>query len=67
VEDLDKIKDVSVQKAKRLANEKRREIEDLMNEVVYAQLKKLRAKMGYVKGFWDAYDIEQKEISLMQE
>lgn len=38
-----------------------------MNEVIYAQLKKLRAKMTYVKGFWDAYDIELKEISLMQE
>ena len=23
--------------------------------------------MAYVKGFWDTYDIELKEISLMQE
>jgi hypothetical protein len=36
VDDLDKIKDVSVKKAQRLAREKRREIDDLMNEVIYA-------------------------------
>lgn len=38
-----------------------------MNEIIYTQLKKLRAKMTYVKGFWDAYEIEGSELALMQE
>jgi hypothetical protein len=66
-EDLDKIKNQATSKAKRLAAEKQDEIDDLMNEIIYTQLKKLRAKMTYVKGFWDAYEIEGSELALMQE
>jgi len=67
LEDLDLIKDTAVERSKKLAGQKRREIDDLLNEVIYAQLKKLRAKMGFVRSFWDAYEIEGRELQLMQE
>jgi len=35
-EDLDKIKTEAVRKAKKLAAEKKDEIDDLMNEIIYA-------------------------------
>lgn len=46
-------------KSKRLAKEKRKEIEGMLNISLYAQLKKLEHKLKFLRDFWKIFEIEK--------
>ena len=50
-----------------LAREKFEEMEELMNEIVYQQMKKLRAQSAFVKDFEGVYALQEQELRLMRE
>ena len=47
--------------------EKRREIEELLNEVIFQQMQKLKAWGDFIKDFEETYDLQSTEINMLRE
>ena len=56
-EKLEKIKEKTVAKSKFLSKEKEAEMESLLNDVIYQQMKKLKAQSDFISQFHDIYEL----------
>ena len=54
-------------RAQVLAQEKFAEMEDLVNEIIHQQMKKVRAQHAFVKEFEQIYDLQESELAMMKE
>jgi len=66
-EKLDKIKDKTVGKSKFLSKEKESEMESLLNDVIYQQMKKLKAQSEFITQFHEVYELQEQELAMAKE
>ena len=66
-EKLQKIKEKTKAKAKFLSKEKETEIENLLNQVIYDQMKKLKAQSEFISSFNEVYALQEEELNLAKE
>ena len=50
-----------------LAKEKFNEMEELLNDIIYQQMKKVRAQSDFIKEFEGIYKLQEEEIVTMKE
>lgn len=50
-----------------MVKEKRKEIEGMVNQALYAQLAKLEHKMKFLREYWNIFGIEKRDLNLVKE
>ena len=50
-----------------LATDKHDEMEELLNDIIYQQMKKIRAQSAFIKHFEGVYGLQEEEIITMKE
>jgi hypothetical protein len=53
--------------SRRLAKAKRKEIERELDNTIYLQMRKLEHKAQFMKQFWQAFDLERRDLYLARE
>ncbi|CDW80830.1 swi snf and rsc complex subunit ssr2 [Stylonychia lemnae] len=64
---LQKICETAKEKSKRLAKQKRKEIEGQLNLAIYYQQQKLEQKAKFLRDFWKIFEVEQNDLALIKE
>lgn len=64
---LTKIETFVKTRAAVLAKEKHEEMEELLNDIIYQQMKKIRAQSAFIKHFEGVYELQDAEIATMKE
>ena len=50
-----------------MAKEKRDEMEDLLNDIIYQQMKKIREQSAFIREFEGIYELQEEELLIMKE
>ena len=64
---LKQIESYVMKRAKVLAQEKHQEMDELLNDIIYQQMKKIRAQSLFIKHFEGVYKLQGEEIATMKE